>query len=226
MRYPREGALGKAVTTLSSEGVHCVTDAVTEMLFSKNPQSVPSSDVENIVAHDEKPELRIDPFSDHEIISTVRSFARGTAGGGSGLTINHLREMLDMPTSESASGLASGLSKVATRFESGDMPDCIISWVASARLTPLVKRDGGVRPVAIGETLRRIISSTLNVRVKKWAIAYLMPLQVGVGIPSGCEAVVHAARCIENHIHDDSRYGLLKVDLPNAFNLISRSAFL
>ena len=53
----------------------------------------------------------------------------------------------------------------------------------------------------------------------------LSPLQVGVGVRAGCEAVVHAV----NSVHDDSsipsgsKWTLL-LDLANALNCINREA--
>jgi hypothetical protein len=53
---------------------------------------------------------------------------------------------------------------------------------------------------------------------------YFPPMQLGVGIPNGAEAIIHSmAFAIENLKPDESA---LQVDFSNAFNLIDRSAFL
>ena len=53
----------------------------------------------------------------------------------------------------------------------------------------------------------------------------LSPLQVGVGVPLGCESIIHAM----NSVHDDttipisSKWTLL-IDFSNAFNCIDHKA--
>ena len=58
----------------------------------------------------------------------------------------------------------------------------------------LPKEDGTHRPIAVGEVLRRLTGKCLAASVKEDAASILEPLQVGVGTPGGCEAVVHVVR--------------------------------
>ena len=68
---------------------------------------------------------------------------------------------------------------------------------AGARLTPLAKKDGGVRPVACGEVLRRVASKCACRRLRSWGLRFFPAnAQFGVGCPGGAEAVVHAARAV------------------------------
>jgi len=93
--------------------------------------------------------------------------------------------------------------------------------------TPLVKRDNGVRPIAVGEVLRRLVGKVWMRRLKTRAANFLTPhKQFGVGVSGGCEAIIHGARRCHSTHGDDRRYGLLQIDFANAFNLISRKAFL
>lgn len=90
----------------------------------------------------------------------------------------------------------------------------------------LNKKAGGVRPIAVGETIRRLVSSLLMSRVSAKAKKHLEPLQLCVATSGGTEAIVHAARKLQiSHGHRKS-LALLQVDLKNAFNLVSRRAFL
>ena len=98
--------------------------------------------------------------------------------------------------------------------------------LASAPLYALAKKDGGLRPIAVGETLRRLVSKCCCHASKAMAASFLSPLQVGVGVPGGCEAVIHAvAAAIEEHGHNSDMV-MLKIDFTNAFNRIQRPAFL
>ena len=91
------------------------------------------------------------------------------------------------------------------------------------RLSYCQKKDGGLRPIAIGEVLRRLTSKCVARAVQSEAVDILSPLQVGVGIPAGCEAIVHSLASLLNNssILPESRCVLL-VDFSNAFNSIDR----
>ena len=83
-----------------------------------------------------------------------------------------------------------------------------------------------VRPIAVGETLRRLTGKCLCSLVKDKASSFFEPLQLGVACPHGTEKVVHGLRkCIEEHWGDED-FVVLKTDMRNAFNLISRQALL
>ena len=76
----------------------------------------------------------------------------------------------------------------------------------------------------MGNTLRRLIAKIVVQRHTHIA-NQLKPLQVGFGIKGGCEAAAHALRIYcQNHIQAEK--AVLKVDLTNAFNNISREVIL
>ena len=56
------------------------------------------------------------------------------------------------------------------------------------------KKDGGLRPKAIGYTILRLAAKCANKYAIEKLAAQLAPIQLGVGIPSGAEAAVHALR--------------------------------
>ena len=104
---------------------------------------------------------------------------------------------------------------VVNLLVAGRAPSCIIPFLCGA--------SGGLRPIAIGEVLRRLISKCVARAVQSEAVSFLSPLQVGVGIPGGCEAIVHSLASLLNDcsIPPESRCTLL-VDFSNAFNSIDR----
>ena len=86
--------------------------------------------------------------------------------------------------------------------------------------------DCDVRPIAIGEVLRRLTSRCLCAMVKCKGADYFSPHQLGVACPGGAETMVHSLRaCVDRHWEDDD-FVVLKVDLRNAFNNVSRQAVL
>ncbi|CAE8721897.1 unnamed protein product [Polarella glacialis] len=88
------------------------------------------------------------------------------------------------------------------------------------------KATGGVRPIAIGEVLRRIVGKCLCASVKEEAKRFFHPSQVGVACPAGIDAAVHSARAWKNRSAADTSKALLKLDFANAFNCVSRSQVL
>jgi hypothetical protein len=55
-----------------------------------------------------------------------------------------------------------------------------------------MKKDGGVRPMALGETLRRLVCKMALKSVKEEIPALLLPAQLGVCVPLGSEAIIHS----------------------------------
>ena len=84
-----------------------------------------------------------------------------------------------------------------------------------------------MRPVAVGETLRRLTGKVLlATAVAKAQISHLTPVQVGVGVPSAAESVVMGTQSMVDGLAHTPDWVLLKVDLSNAFNCVDRGALL
>ena len=86
----------------------------------------------------------------------------------------------------------------------------------------LAKPKGGLRPIAIGEILRRIAGKCLCAVVKEEAQTFFPPLQVGVACPAGADAAVHSCRDWVLQHADNNDKALLKLDFSNAFNTVNR----
>jgi len=55
------------------------------------------------------------------------------------------------------------------------------------------KHDGGIRPFAVGMTLRRLVAKAANSHTIGRCSAFLQPKQLGAGTKGGAEAIIHAA---------------------------------
>ena len=71
----------------------------------------------------------------------------------------------------------------------------IAQYFCGYNLYPLKKKYGGIRSISVGETLRRVYKC-LNASVKKEADILFSPTQLGVGVKSGCEIIVHSVRSL------------------------------
>ena len=78
------------------------------------------------------------------------------------------------------------------------------SYIA-CRLIPLDKQPG-IRPIGIGEVLRRIIGKTILSVIKPNLTASAGNLQLCAGQPAGCESAIHA---ITEIFKEDETDGLL-----------------
>ena len=86
-------------------------------------------------------------------------------------------------------------------------------------------KDGkpGMRPIGVGEILRRLIGKLLIGSIKEDIIDAAGRLQTYSGLKAGIESAVHAMRMI----FEDSETGaMLLVDAKNAFNNLNRMATL
>ncbi len=98
-----------------------------------------------------------------------------------------------------------------------------IDAYTACRLIPLEKSPSGVRPIGIGEVLRRIIGKAVMSEIKPELAEAAGCLQLCAGQNSGCEAAAHAMQDIYEEEETD---GVLLIDASNAFNTLNREAML
>ena len=116
------------------------------------------------------------------------------------------------------------LAQLTSLFVCNRFPPVVSAALAGARLVPIGKPDGGVRPIAVGELVRRLAGKMILCRYQGETIPRLLPTQLGVGVPGGAEFLIHRAR-------DWVRFpmpgeGLLQLDFRNAFNCMDRTSML
>ena len=70
----------------------------------------------------------------------------------------------------------------------------INSIIYGGRLIALSKKGGGMRPIAVDYTIRRLAAKCANMHVLKERSKLLQPRQVGVGVTGGAEAAIHTTR--------------------------------
>ena len=96
--------------------------------------------------------------------------------------------------------------------------------IFGGRLLAMVKKDGGVRPIAVGYTLKRMTAKCANRHVIERRSKVLQPKQVGVGVAGGAEAAVHAMRRYVEVL--PAGHAIVKLHFSNAFNSIRRDLLL
>eukprot|EP00731_Ephydatia_muelleri_P011926 Em0006g820a len=205
---------------LTSSGIAANNEETWELLKTKHPYvPIPSPPI-NI-----PPQSSVDLLpSDFNISAVLLSFPKDTSCGPSGLRVQHL---LDASEASLPSSLLSALKAVINKLASGRALPEIAEYLAGATVIALKKPVGNdIRPIAVGEVLRRLTSKCLCAIVKSKASEFFNPYQYGVVCPSGVEKIIHSLRSsIDDHWFDED-FNVAKVDLRNAFNLVSRNAVL
>ena len=67
----------------------------------------------------------------------------------------------------------------------GPFSESIQPYVCGASIMALRKPNGSLRPIAIGETIRRLTSKVAVDLITEWAREIFEPLQLGVKTPNG-----------------------------------------
>ena len=96
-------------------------------------------------------------------------------------------------------------------------PSCLQAYVAN-RLIPFDKSPG-IRPIGIGEILRRLVGNLFVGDLKQDLKDAAGPIQVCAGHKAGVEAAIHAMHFI---FDEDNSQGILLIDATNAFNSLNR----
>jgi hypothetical protein len=157
-------------------------------------------------------------------VKAVARFPPGSAPGPSGLRPSHLKDCFKRPGS--ALALRAGLAAFVHTAIDGKLPGALKEHLCASTLIPLAKKDGGIRPIAVGDTLRRLIGKVLlRTDDALEQSASLQPRQCGVGMPFAAEMIGMGMQRIA-----DADIGVpwvaLQVDVRNAFNSVDRSAML
>ena len=118
------------------------------------------------------------------------------------------------------------LTAVVCVLVAGQAHADVSPWLCGATLMALPKKDGTARPIAVGETLRRLAAKVLCSAYREQASKYLWPLQIGVAQPLGTEVGLQVARQWCQRQGSAPNKVFCKLDFSNAFNTVDRECFM
>ena len=217
-----EGDFKGAVRLASSDDTLApINEATFEALLERHPPPPPDSIIPSM---EEVMQGRGSPMvvTEGEILQAIRSFPRGSAGGPDGLRPQHLKDMIS--GNGSCHVLVTALASFVQLLLEGRTPTSVRPFFFGANLTALRKKQGGVRPIAVGCTLRRLTAKVAGAKVAEEMGELLAPRQLGYGVKKGVEAAVHATRLYLRTLGPGK--AILKLDFRNAFNSIRRDKVL
>ena len=114
------------------------------------------------------------------------------------------------------------LAIFAKNLMSKKFDSILLESYTSCKLIALNKNPG-VRPIGIGEAIRRIIGKAIVFGLKSDLKEFSSPLQVSAGYEAGAEAAIHSMKAIYD---DKNTEGVILVDAHNAFNSMNRKVAL
>ena len=167
-------------------------------------------------------------FEDVEVtgshVLVVAHRIQGGAGPG-GCDVGHWKDVL-LRYGAHSSCLRDAVATLARRLLNTITPWDSIRALVANRLIALDKCPG-VRPIGIGETLRRIVGKVLCLTTRVDAELACGTDQLCGGVKGGIEGAVHAMNDLfALHSNSATGWGVLLVDASNAFNTINRVALL
>ena len=158
-----------------------------------------------------------------DLIKKISFNMRGSAGP-SAMDADQWRMILGTKKyGQLSEDLANSIARMARILATETVTDRKgLSPYLACRLIPLDKNPG-LRPIGIGETLRRITGKAVISVLRNDIQQCAGGIQLCAGQKGGCEAGIHAMGDLFN---DDSSEGLIQVDASNAFNSINRALLL
>ena len=203
----RVGAVSRAARGITDQAAVAPDDAVHAALQALHPDEPP-------------PDLPLQAtpaavLRREHLDAVMQRLPRGKAAGPSGWTYEHIRAVVS-----ASDASAAAVQAFLNLLLSGAFPHC--PELLAARLIPLRKPNGGVRPIAIGEVWFRL-AGICAMEACPGASRMLAPLQLGVGVAGGAQCMGHA---VAHALRTDPSAVALKVDWENAFNTVHRSAVL
>lgn len=217
-----EGDLTGAVRVLmSDDGVAPSSAETLSILQSKHP--APSRPL--VFPQEPDRSFTALTVTPEDVAQALATFNNSSAAGVDGIRPVHLKELVSASAGDCGCRLLDCLAKLCNFLLSGQLNPEVCPYIYGASLCALSKKGGGLRPIAIGSTFRRLVAKLGCRAVREEMAAYLRPFQLGFGIRLGCEAAIHATRAFTQ----DSRNKecvIVKVDIKNAFNSVERDVLL
>lgn len=148
--------------------------------------------------------------------AAIMSSPRHSASGPSGWTFEHLRYLAAEP-----GALLMQLHGFLVHVARGTLPRALAAAMGACNLIALAKDGGGVRPIAVGEVLRRATARALCRQLAGDMDSFFQPIQYGVQARGGAESASHA---VDVHLGLNPGHVAVKADCRNAFNSVDRAS--
>jgi hypothetical protein len=216
------GDLSRAGKLLTSHGLGDVSDPrVHAQLISKHPPRAMPIPEQLYSVPPPAPALTLD------LSQTFAKLPHGSAAGPLGMRNEYLSVLVGAFAPESGAEAVENISAVWTMCAQGRLPGWLCRAWMSATLVAINKRrvesptDIDVRPLAVGDALRRAAERAVLHAFTPAYRAALYPQQLAVGVSCGAEELIHGLRLLREKL--GPRAVCVRIDLRNAYNMILRA---
>ena len=141
----QEGQFGKAAKALVSQGLDFDSASATTNMQALHPPAATPPPL---------PPPPVSPyfFNSAEVLAALHSFNSLSAGGASGMRAAHFRDAI---SSDRGGALLTTMTRLINLLAAGKGPHFIVPYLCGGNLFAALKKSGGHRPIAVGETIRR-----------------------------------------------------------------------
>ena len=153
-------------------------------------------------------------------------FPNGSAAGPDKIVPQIFKDLVSESNGSAGLNFLKSLTKLINLIGDGKIPEHLRSFFFGAKLITLIKIDGGLRPIAIGNTLRRIASKCAGSKALSERQNFFGNVQVGFVTKRGAELAAHSFRNLIERDDNPKCTVLLKLDFKNAFNSLNRETML
>ena len=161
-------------------------------------------------------------FSANVVYEQLKTFSKHTAAGHSKMFPEHLQHAVDCTAPDRSEFALKAITKFINFGSRRLVPAFISKALCCASLMALSKKKGGLRLIAVGEVLRRLIAKCLISEAKSGAIELFDCLQLGVGISGDTEAIIHSSKITyDNIVSAQTDKSRLQIDFQNTFNSVN-----
>lgn len=222
------GRAGKAIRALQSGKIAPQNDRNLKVLQQKHPIS------EEEIEPEEERCKRVDIVVTPDMaLKTLKEFDPTCSAGLSGFSPRFLLELVN---ADPTNNILKFFGRLMTRLINAKKVDKPVrDLLMRCRLTALEKdkllQDGDcdLRPIAVGELIRRWISKIALRVISGKSRNFFLPQQFGLGISCGNEMIVNGVRFFFEHLSslpEFQDFVLVQLDFENAYNTCSRKLFL
>ena len=176
LKAVRDGQYTRGIQALLSRGMAKDTAATVKKLKEKHPDS--EEDPAAYVIRSDTPQMKV---TGKQVQDALQSFKHGTASGPDGLKPEHWRVAVGSVKEAKQQKALTTLTRLVNGMLEGKIPENESQYICGARLHAAVKKEGGIRPIAVGNVHRRLVSKVVSFAVADRAAGILKPHQVGGG---------------------------------------------
>ena len=226
------GEISRAMRQLTAGGMCPTNSGTLEALRALHPAAAEEwLDEDWTNPTPDSPRIQIEP---KYFTQALRSMARGSAAGLTGLRTDWLRLMI--PAGEShttAETIAQDVDEspdlkplriLVELLMNGHLGEEASKFFGGANLCALEKANGEPRPLAIGDALRRLGARAVMQQHENTFASLLAPLgQMGVSVPGAADKIALARRL---RIERDPTRAIVAIDTRNAYNTCCRRRIL